>query len=448
MFCAFGYSEVKHVAFENEKIETMPVNELREYQLKMMKSVAKKVYENNAFYRRRFKEEGIKPDDIKTIDDISKLPFTYKKDLRDNYPYGLLSVPMESIVRWHLSSGTTGKPTAVAYTTKDIDTWATLIVRAMKAAGASSNDVVQNAYGYGLFTGGLGFHYGAEKLGAKVIPVSTGNTQRQIEIMKDFGVTVITCTPSYAVFLAETMEKMGIDPEKDLDLKIGFIGAEPWSKKTRERIEKMLGLRAHGGGAYDHYGLSEMCGPGVGAECTAQEGLHIWGDHFYLEVIDPETKEPVSEGEKGVMVLTNFTKDAMPLIRYWIGDITIADFEPCSCGRTHPRLPQGILGRADDMVVVRGINVFPSQVEFVLMKFPELGEAWQMIIDRKGALDSLTVEVERKEDVKIDDTLVDRVKGELKAYLNVKADVVIKEPNTLPRYEGKAKRVIDRREFE
>lgn len=318
----------------------------------------------------------------------------------------------------------------------------------MIAAGATSDDVVQNAYGYGLFTGGLGFHYGAEKLGAKVIPVSTGNTQRQIEIMKDFDVTVITCTPSYAVFLGETMEKMGIDPEKDLKLRIGFIGAEPWSKKTRERIEKMLGFKAHGGGAYDHYGLSEMCGPGVGAECTAQEGLHIWADHFYLEVIDPETKEPVADGEKGVMVLTNFTKDAMPLIRYWIGDITIADFEPCECGRTHPRLPMGILGRADDMVIVRGINVFPSQVEFVLMKFPELGEAWQMIVDRKGALDTLTIEVERKENASVDGSLVDRIKDELKAYLNIRAEVVIKEPNTLPRYEGKAKRVIDRREFE
>lgn len=433
--------------FENEKMETMPRKELEEYQVKMMRSVAKYVYENNEFYRRKFKEKGVKPEDIKTIEDISKLPFTYKKDLRDNYPFGLISVPFEDVVRIHMSSGTSGKPTAVAYTVKDIDTWATLIKRSMIAAGANSSDIVQNMYGYGLFTGGLGFHYGAEKLGAKVIPMSTGNTQRQIEVMMDYGTTVITCTPSYAMFLGETMESMGIDPEKDLKLRVGFIGAEPWSKKTRERIEKKLGLTAHGGGAYDHYGLSEMCGPGVGAECTAQEGLHIWADHFYLEVVDPETGEPVSEGEKGVMVMTNFTKEAMPFIRYWIGDVTIIDYEPCECGRTHPRLPQGILGRADDMVVVRGINVFPSQVEFVLMKFPELGEAWQMIVDRKGTLDSLEIEVERKEGIQVTDELKSRIQEELKSYLNIRAELIIKEPGTLPRYEGKAKRVIDKREF-
>ncbi len=340
-------------------IERMPLEDLHALQEDRLKSTVRYVYDHSAFYRRRFKEAGVEPGDIKTLADITKLPFTRKVDLRDNYPTGMFSAPKSQVVRYHVSSGTTGKPTVVGYTKGDIETWSESLARALTSIGLDSDDVVQVGYGYGLFTGGLGLHYGAERIGAAVLPVGTGNTERQIELMQDLGTTAIACTPSYFLHIMEVAEKMGISIKKDTQLKAGIFGAEPWSLETRKRIEDATGINA-----YDIYGTSEISGP-LFTECHAKKGIHVWADMFLIEVLDPKTDEPVADGETGELVFTTLHKFALPLIRYRIGDLSIMNSEPCECGRTHPRIMR-ILGRTDDMLIIRGINVFPSQVESVL----------------------------------------------------------------------------------
>ncbi|HUS76996.1 MAG TPA: phenylacetate--CoA ligase [Methanothrix sp.] len=424
-------------------IERMPLKDLHALQEDRLKSVVRYVYDHSAFYRQRFKEAGVEPGDIKTLADVTKLPFTKKVDLRDNYPTGMFSAPKSQVVRYHVSSGTTGKPTVVGYTKGDIETWSESLARALTSIGLDSDDVVQVGYGYGLFTGGLGLHYGAERIGAAVLPVGTGNTERQIELMQDLDTTAIACTPSYFLHIMEVAEKMGISIEKDTKLKAGIFGAEPWSLETRKRIEDATGIKA-----YDIYGTSEISGP-LFTECHVQKGIHIWADMFLTEVIDPKTDEPVQDGECGELVFTTLHKFALPLIRYRIGDLTIMNSEPCECGRTHPRIMR-ILGRTDDMLIIRGINVFPSQVESVLMKIPEVGDHWEIIVGRKGPLDMMTVRVELTEtgfSDKIGDLMMlkKKVSKELKSVLNIAAEVDLVEPGTVPRSMGKAKRVTDNR---
>jgi len=427
------------------EMETMPPGELRKLQERRLKENVEYCYENVPFYRKKFKDSGVTPRDIEGIEDLQKIPFTAKDDLRDHYPYGLLAVPLEKVVRFHSSSGTTGTPTVVGYTGKDIETWSRIMARGIATAGARGKDIVQVAYGYGLFTGGLGLHYGSEALGAATIPAGGGitPTQRQIQILRDMKSTVICCTPSYALYLAEEARKAGIDPGRDFSLKVGIFGAEPWSDNMRKKVEEALSLRAH-----DVYGLSEIWGPGVGMECEERKGFHIWGDHFIVEVIDPRNGEVLGPGEKGELVFTTLTREAMPMLRYRSGDISIMDEEPCECGRTHPRM-LSVMGRSDDMLIVRGINVFPSQVEHVLMRIPGIAEHYQIIIDRE-ILDNLQVKVEVTPEVFSDrlSELVDlqkKVEGELSAVLNVKANVELVEPGTIPRSAGKAQRIVDKR---
>jgi phenylacetate-CoA ligase len=424
-------------------IERMPLEDLHALQEDRLKSTVRYVYDHSAFYRRRFKEAGVEPGDIKTLADITKLPFTRKVDLRDNYPTGMFSAPKSQVVRYHVSSGTTGKPTVVGYTKGDIETWSESLARALTSIGLDSDDVVQVGYGYGLFTGGLGLHYGAERTGAAVLPVGTGNTERQIELMQDLGTTAIACTPSYFLHIMEVAEKMGISIKKDTKLKAGIFGAEPWSLETRKRIEDATGINA-----YDIYGTSEISGP-LFTECHAKKGIHVWADMFLIEVLDPKTDEPVADGETGELVFTTLHKFALPLIRYRIGDLSIMNSEPCECGRTHPRIMR-ILGRTDDMLIIRGINVFPSQVESVLMNIPEVGDHWEILVDRKGPLDMMTVRVELTESGfsdKIGDLmkLKKNISKELKGVLNIAAEVDLVEPGTIPRSMGKAKRVTDNR---
>jgi phenylacetate-CoA ligase len=348
----------------------------------------------------------------------------------------------EELVRYHMSSGTTGKPKVIPYTSKDIHTWTELMARTIAAVGVSKDDVVQNCYGYGLFTGGLGFHYGSEALGATVIPAGGGGTDRQIEIMQDMGTTVITCTPSYAIYLGEAIQQKGISPES-LKVRVAQCGAEPWTEEMREHIEELWGFKAKGGGAYDIYGLSEMCGPGVATECQFKQGLHIWADHFIPEIIDPNTGEPLKAGQWGELVLTNITKEAMPLIRYRTGDLTTLIEERCECGRTHPRIKR-IRGRADDMLIIRGVNVFPSQIEHVLMQHDELAPAYMIVVDRKKALAELTVQVEPKRGAELPEDFKAQLERKLQVSLNLRCGVEIKKPGELPRFEGKAKRIIER----
>ncbi|MCJ7444131.1 MAG: phenylacetate--CoA ligase [Methanotrichaceae archaeon] len=355
-----------------------------------LKLIVRYVYDHSSFYRQRFNEAGVEPGDIKSLDDVAKLPFTRKMDLRDTYPTGMFSLPKSSVVRYHVSSGTTGKPTVVGYTKGDIDTWTESLARALTSLGLGRDDVIQVAYGYGLFTGGLGLHYGAERIGAAVLPMSIGNTERQIELMQDLSTTAIACTPSYFLHLVEIAEKMGISIRDDTKLKTEIFGAEPWSLETRKRIEDATGINA-----YDIYGTSEISGP-LFTECFHKNGIHVWGDLFLTEVLDPKTSEPVEEGERGELVFTTLHKFALPLIRYRIGDLSILNNEPCECGRTHPRIMR-ILGRTDDMLIIRGINIFPSQVESVIMNIPEVGDHWEIIVDRKGPLDVMTVNVELTE---------------------------------------------------
>lgn len=426
--------------------ETLPREALEAIQLRRLQNTLQRVYATVPFYKKRFDEVGFKPTDMRTLEDLRRVPFTTKQDLRDNYPYGLFAVPMENVVRIHASSGTTGKPTVVGYTARDIETWATLMARSLSAAGATRGDIIHNAYGYGLFTGGLGVHYGAEKLGASVIPISGGNTKRQIMLMKDFGATILTCTPSYALHLAEVAQEMGVD-FKDLKFKSGLFGAEPWSERMREEIEKKLHLDA-----VDIYGLSEVIGPGVAVECLeAKAGLHIFEDHFIAEIIDPATGEILPPGSVGELVFTSITKEAFPVIRYRTRDITSLNPEPCVCGRTFVRMNR-VSGRSDDMLIIRGVNVFPSQIESVLMEIQGVEPHYQLIVDREGNLDMLTVLVEVGESAFSDKvkTLQDLEKvitKNIKEYLGISAKVKLVEPKTIARSEGKAVRVIDNRKL-
>lgn len=389
------------------------------------------------------KEANVHPDDINSLEDIRKLPFMYKKDLRDNYPNKLFVGGQDDLVRYHVSSGTTGKPTVVGYTQRDLDNWAESVARAMTSIGLGRHDTIQVSYGYGLFTGGLGAHYGAERIGATVIPASTGNTERQVELIKDLNVTAICCTPSYFLHIAETAEKMGVSIEKDTKLRTAVLGAEPWTEKMRKRIKDSTGVNA-----YDIYGTSELSGP-MFTECTEMKGMHIWGDIAYVEIIDPDTGEPLGPGERGEMVITMLQKEALPIVRYKTGDITAYDDSPCPCGRNHLRIER-LSGRVDDMLIIRGINVFPSQVEYTLMTIPELGEHFQIVVDRKGVLDTMMVRVELKPSA-FSDKLSDLMKLKrnaeyaLKNSLNVAAEVELLEPGSLARFEGKAKRVVDNR---
>ena len=430
----------------DEEFETLPREALEALQLKRLVATAERVYATVPFYKKKFDECGVNPSDIKSLKDLQRLPFTTKLDLRDNYPFGLFAVPMEQVVRIHASSGTTGKQTVVGYTRRDINTWAELMARSLAASGAHKNDIIHNAYGYGLFTGGLGVHYGAEKLGASVIPISGGNSKRQIIIMQDFGSTVLTCTPSYALFLAETAEEMGVDIKK-LKLRVGIFGAEPWSERMRDEIERKLNIQA-----IDIYGLSEVMGPGVSIECLeAKKGLHIFEDHFIPEIINPQTGKVLPYGEKGELVFTTITKEAFPLIRYRTRDISVLYPQPCKCGRTHMRMER-VSGRSDDMLIIRGVNVFPSQIESVLMNIEGVEPHYLLIVDRQGTLDTLDVQVEVNEKVFFDEvknlqSLGRRIEKDIKDLLGVNAGVKLVEPKTIQRSEGKAQRVIDKRKI-
>jgi phenylacetate-CoA ligase len=430
----------------HEEFETLPRPALEALQLKRLQSVVARVYENVPFYRRSFDAAGIRPDHVRGLEDLQRLPFTTKQDMRDSYPYALFAAPMDEIVRIHASSGTTGKPTVVGYTRKDIETWADLMARTFVTAGVHRQDIIHNAYGYGLFTGGLGAHYGAERLGASVIPISGGNTKRQLMIMQDFGSTVLTCTPSYSLFMAEEARAEGID-FRDLKLRVGIFGAEPWSEAMRGEIEEKLNLTA-----LDIYGLSEIMGPGVAQECfQGKNGLHIWEDHFIPEIINPETGEWLPEGEKGELVITTITKQGIPLIRYRTRDITSITREPCVCGRTHVRIAR-MSGRSDDMLIIRGVNVFPSQIESILVRIEGVEPHYVLIVDRQENLDTLEVQVEVDErifsdEIKVLQGLSRLIEKEIKDMLGVTCTVRLVEPRTIARSEGKAKRVIDKRTY-
>jgi phenylacetate-CoA ligase len=429
----------------DEEFETMPRLALESLQLHRLQKQIANVYNKVPYYAAKMDEAGVRPSDIKELSDINKLPFTTKEDLRKNYPFGLFTVPMEEVVRIHASSGTTGQPTVVGYTKKDIKMWAGLMARSLAAAGAKPKDTVHNAYGYGLFTGGLGAHYGAEELGATVIPISGGNTKRQIQIMKDFGSTVLLCTPSYALNMAEVMQDQGVDP-KDLVLRVGIFGAEPWSEAMRLQIEEQLGIRA-----IDIYGLSEIIGPGVAIECQEeQRGLHIMEDHFLPEIVDPDTFEPLPLGEKGELVFTTLTKEAFPVIRYRTKDFSRLITDECSCGRSFYRMEK-VTGRSDDMMIIRGVNVFPSQIEEVLISIEGVEPHYMIIVDRKGSLDTLEVQVEVSNlfagEIKKLEATTKLIQKEIKERLGVSCKATLVEPKTLLRSEGKAQRVIDNRKF-
>ena len=421
----------------------MPLDEMEALQLERLQNLVAYVLDNSVFYQNKFKEAGISAGDIRDISDLRKLPFTRKTDLRDNYPFGMLSAPLRDVVEIHASSGTTGNPTVVAYTRNDIKLWSEVMARTLVVAGANPDDILQNAYGYGLFTGGLGVHYGALELGASVIPMSSGGTKRQLKLMHDFKSTVLTCTPSYALFMAEEAREMGYDPRKS-PLRIGILGAEPWSDGLRREIEDAWDITA-----LDIYGLSEIIGPGVAQECPAKNGLHIYNDVFFPEVINPKTGEVVDEGEDGELVITTLTKEAIPLIRYRIGDIVSITYERCSCGRTQPRISK-IKGRTDDMLIIRGINVFPSQIEAVLMDVEGAQPHYLLVVDRIKGLDTLEVQVEVSEEIFSDEIkrlqrLSETIKKEIESVLALVVDVKLVEPKTIERSMGKAKRVVDRR---
>jgi phenylacetate-CoA ligase len=421
----------------------MSRDEMRKLQSERLINTVRRIYHNVPFYRNKMQQAGLVPEDIRSVEDLRKLPFTYKQDLRDTYPYGLFATPLSEIVRIHASSGTTGKQTVVGYTRNDIATWSEVMARTLTAAGANKESFIQVAYGYGLFTGGLGVHYGAERIGASVIPISGGNTKRQVQIMKDFGTTILACTPSYALFLAETLEEMGISKE-ELKLKAGVFGAEPWTNNMRKEIESKLGIMA-----IDIYGLSEVIGPGVAYECACQNGLHISEDHFIPEIINPETGEVLPEGEKGELVFTTVTKEGLPLIRYRTRDISSLTYEKCDCGRTLVKMAR-VSGRTDDMLIIRGVNVFPSQIESVLLEIGETAPHYLLIVDRVGTLDTLEVLVEMSDklfsdEVKRLEELEKKIKNAIESTLGVTTKVRLVEPKTIERSEGKAKRVIDKR---
>lgn len=431
----------------NPNKECMPVEQRRELQGKRLHKIVDYVYHNVPFYRNKMQEMDVRPDDINTIDDIVRLPFTTKKDLRDNYPFGLQAAPQSEIIRIHASSGTTGNPTIVGYTRKDIGVWSECMARCLTSYGITREDIFSVAYGYGLFTGGLGVHYGVENLGAAVVPASTGNTEKHIRLLRDLGITGIACTPSYALHLAETMEKMGVDPS-ELKLRVGAFGAEPWTENMRHEIERRLNLKA-----YNLYGLSEIMGPCVSYECECQNGSHINEDHYFPEIIDPNTLEPVPAGQTGELVFTTLTKEGMPLLRYRTRDLSSLMEGECECGRTSVRMGK-IVGRSDDMLIIRGINVFPSQVESVILSMPEFAPRYLLIVDRAGNLDTLTIQVEVRQEVFASGLfdgltpvmdLEKKLANKLKSVLSISAKVQIKAPNTIERSDGKSKFVIDNR---
>ncbi len=430
----------------NKSKECMSRDQMRELQSKRLHKLVDYVYHHTPFYREKMQQIGITPNDIQTIDDIVKLPFTTKQDLRDNYPTGLQAAAQQEIVRIHASSGTTGNPTIVGYTRRDLEVWSEVVARALKAFGITRNDIFSVGYGYGLFTGGLGLHNGVEYVGATVVPTSTGNTEKHLRLLRDMKVSGIACTPSYALYLAEAMEKCGMT-KADINLKVGAFGAEPWTENMRQEIESRLGLQG-----YNIYGLSEIMGPGVSYECQFKHGSHIAEDHFFPEIIDPETCEVLSNGEVGELVFTTLTKEGMPLLRYRTKDLCTLDSTPCECGRTNVRMGR-ILGRSDDMLIIRGINVFPSQIESVVLDMPEFEPQYMLVVNRKGNLDTLQVQVELRKEffsdemsvmLKLQKKLADR----LKSVLSISAEVKLMEPNSIPRSEGKSKHVIDNRILE
>ena len=431
--------------YYNKTVETMNREQLQTLQLKRLRKTVEKVYDNVPYYHEKMKAKGILPGDIKTLNNLGDLPIMVKQDLRDTYPFGLFAVPMEEIVRIHASSGTTGKQTVVGYTQNDIDMWSDCMARCLKMADADKSSRIQVAYGYGLFTGGLGAHYGTEKLGATSIPASSGNTQRQINMMIDFGVTHLCCTPSYAMNIAEVLHEMGYT-KNDLKLKAGCFGAEPWSDGMRTEIENRLGIRAH-----DIYGLSEIMGPAVSHECRYKNGLHIWEDYFIAEITDPDTDTPVLDGEAGDLVITTISKEGIPLIRYKTRDICILNHEKCECGRTHVRMSKPA-GRTDDMLIIRGVNVFPSQIEAALLSIGDIQPNYQIIVDRINNADTMTVEIEIPEamftdNVKGIEGLEKKISSKMNSVLGISAKIQLVEPKSIPRSEGKAKRVIDKRKI-
>jgi len=420
----------------------MSRDEMREVQNKRLRTTVEHVYHNSPFYRAKMQELGITPRDIETIEDLVKLPFTTKTDLRDQYPFGLFSVPMSEIVRLHASSGTTGKSVVAGYTRKDLSIWSEVMARTFAAGGCTRNDVFQIAYGYGLFTGGLGAHYGAETLGASVIPISSGNTEKQIQLMTDFGSTVLCCTPSYALYLAEAIQDMGVRDK--LKLKVGFFGAEPWTEEMRREIEEKFGIKA-----YDIFGLTEIIGPGVAYDCSAQHGMHINEDHFLPEIIDPNTLQPVAPGEVGELVFTTITKEGMPVLRYRTKDLTNLIYDECSCGRTSVRMHK-IMGRSDDMLIIRGVNVFPSQIESVLLEFGEAAPHYHLYVDRANNTDTFDVHVEVRPENFNDDMsamlhLKKRIESRIQSVVGIHANIKLVEPRSIERSIGKAKRVTDKR---
>ncbi len=427
----------------NPNIECMPLEDLKALQYRELKTLVNNLYSFNQFYHDRMRAQNVHPDDINCLEDISKLPFMYKQDLRDNYPTKMFNVPNNQIVRYHVSSGTTGKPTLVGYTENDLAYWTEALARSLTSIGIGRDDTMQVSYGYGLFTGGLGLHYGAEKVGATVLPTGTGSTERQIELMMDLGVTAIACTPSYLIHLGDVAKKMGVDIRRDTKLRKAVLGAEPWSESMRQHIEESMGIKA-----YDIYGTSEQAGP-MFTECEERKGIHVAGDIMYVEIIDPETGESLGPGQKGEMVVTMLKKEAMPMIRYRIKDVTTLMEDECECGRTSPRISR-ITGRTDDMLIIRGINVFPSQIEYTLLQIPEVGDQYMIYVTREGALDNMLLQVEIRPEAfsdKVEDMIRLRahIESELKKYLNIAVTVELKAPGELPRFEGKAKRVIDKR---
>jgi phenylacetate-CoA ligase len=430
----------------NEYLESMDRERLTQLQGERLSAMIERLYYNVPFYRKQFQKNGLEPGDIQRLDQLPLLPFTTKQDLRDNYPFGLFAVPVSDVVRLHASSGTTGKPTVVGYTRKDVDIWSEVVARTLTSAGAGKTDVLHIAYGYGLFTGGLGIHYGAEKIGATVIPISGGNTQRQLQLMRDFGSTILACTPSYALFLAEAMAEAGM-PIGSFKLKAGVFGAEPWTEEMRREIESKLNIKA-----IDIYGLSEVIGPGVASECMDQCGLHVFEDHFIPEIIDPKTLEVLPYGAMGELVFTCVTKEALPLLRYRTRDLTILNPEKCSCGRTMVRMKK-CLGRSDDMLIIRGVNVFPSQIETVLLEMNETKPHYLLIVDRVNNLDVLEVWVEVdgqlfSDEIRKLENLKKKIQHNIESVLGINASVKLVEPKTIERSEGKAKRVIDKRKLQ
>ncbi|MGB9745307.1 MAG: phenylacetate--CoA ligase family protein [Bacteroidales bacterium] len=428
----------------NSPVECMPRDDLKRLQDARLREVVERVYYNVPWYREKMQKAGLSPEDIRGTDDLHRLPFTTKEDLRETYPFGMFAVPMSEILRVHASSGTTGRATVVGYTRRDLGMWSEVVARCLACAGVGREDIIQIAYGYGLFTGGLGLHYGAEKIGAVVVPVSGGNTKRQIQLMKDFGSTVLACTPSYALYLAEAMEEERTDPHS-LRLRVGVFGAEPWTESMRREIENRLGIKA-----IDIYGLSEVVGPGVSCECEYQDGLHINEDHFVPEIIDPESLQPLPPGSRGELVFTTVTKEGLPLIRYRTRDLTTLNYETCRCGRTMVRMAK-CTGRSDDMLIIRGVNVFPSQIESILLEMSETKPHYLIVVDRVNNLDTLQilVEVEELYFDKISQLqgLRDRLQQQVESTLGISAEIKLVEPKTIERFEGKARRVIDKRTF-